>query len=477
MPPESGVFQAVRPGFQSRVDDDVTLRPVEWYPKESNPTRGAMIMKCLGHGVDRRGFLTVGAIGGLGLSLGDYFRMQAASAAAGQPAREGVAKSVIYIYLPGGFAHQETFDPKPFAPADYRGPLGSIETVVPGVRFGEVLPRTAAVADKLAVCRSLTHGEADHDRGTHNMFTGYRPSPALQYPSFGAVVSHELGPRENLPPYVCIPNQPHEVAGSGYLSTAYSAFSLGADPADSKFRVRDLNLPAGIDAARFDKRRRMLDVVNAHFRARESGEALDALDSFYQKAYGLISSAKAQEAFDLTKEPAALKDEYGRTQAGLRMLLARRLVESGVRFVTLTYGGWDHHDKIADGMRRMAPAFDQGFATLIRDLDRRGMLASTLVCVGTEFGRTPKINPTAGRDHWPKVFSIVMAGGGIKRGIVHGSSNATASEPEDDPLTVADWAATLYDRLGIDAGKELMAPGGRPIEIVDGGTVRADLLA
>jgi len=433
-------------------------------------------MKSLANGVDRRGFLTVGAIGGLGLSLGDYFRMQSARAADGQPAREGIAKSVIYIYLPGGYAHQETFDPKPFAPVDYRGPLGSIDTVVPGVRFGEVLTHTAKVADKLAICRSMTHGEAAHERGTHNMFTGYRPSPALQYPSFGSVISHEFGSRENLPPYVCIPNQPNEFAGSGYLSSAYSAFSLGADPADPNFKVRDLNLPSGIDVARFDKRRKMLDVVNAHFREKEKSDALDALDSFYQRAYGLISSAKAQEAFDLKQESEEIKNEYGKNQAGMRMLLARRLVEAGVRFVTLTYGGWDHHDNIAANMKRQAPAFDQGFASLIRDLDRRGLLASTLVCVGTEFGRTPKINPTAGRDHWPKVFSIVMAGGGIKGGIVHGSSNATASEPEDDPLTVEDWATTIYDRLGIDARKELMAPGARPIEIVDGGTVRSDLI-
>ena len=428
-------------------------------------------MQGFSRGVDRRGFLTVGAVGGLGLSLGEFFRMEAARGDSGRPARQPAATSVIYIYLPGGYAHQETFDPKPFAPVEYRGPLGSIDTVLPGVRFGELLPHTAKIADKLAICRSMTHGEAAHERGTHNMFTGYKPSPALQYPSFGSVISHEFGPRENLPAYVCIPSQPNEFAGSGYLSSAYSGFSLGSDPADPNFKVRDLSLPAGIDVARFDKRRRMLDVVNDHFRQKEKSDSLDALDTFYQRAYSLISSAKAQEAFDMTKEPDAIKDEYGRNQAGMRMLLARRLVESGVRFVTLTFGGWDHHDNIAGQMKTNAPPFDQGFAALIRDLDRRGLLASTLVCVGTEFGRTPKINPTAGRDHWPKVFSIVMAGGGIKAGVVHGSSNATASEPEDDPLSVEDWATTIHDRLGIDARKELMAPGARPIEIVDGGKV------
>jgi hypothetical protein len=435
-------------------------------------------MKCPGNRFERRGFLTVGALGGLGLSLGDYFRMQQARAdIKNYESKEGVAKSVIYIFLPGGMAHQETFDPKPFAPVEYRGPLGSIDTNVTGVKLGELLPHTAKVADKLAICRSMTHGEAAHERGTHNMFTGYRPSPALQYPSMGAVVSHEFGPRNNLPPYVCIPNQPNEFAGTGYLSSSYAGFSLGADPADGNFKVRDLTLPGGVDFERFDKRRRILDVVNDHFRTLEKSDSLDALDTFYSRAYSLISSEKAREAFDMTKEPDALKDQYGRNTAGMRMLLARRLVESGVRFVTLTYGGWDMHDNIAGGMKSQLPALDQAFATLIRDLDQRGLLQSTLVCIGSEFGRTPKINGTAGRDHWPKVFSVVMAGGGIKGGIVYGSSNATAAEPEDDPLTVEDWATTIYDRLGIVADKELMAPGDRPIEIVDGGQVRKELLA
>ena len=434
-------------------------------------------MACTGNRLDRRGFLSVGAVGALGITLADVLRMEHAKAdIKNYASREGTAKSIIYIYLPGGAAHQETFDPKPFAPVEYRGPLGSIETSIPGVRLGEMLPHTAKMVDKLAICRSMTHGEAAHERGTHNMFTGYRPSPALQYPSMGSVVSHEYGPRNNLPPYVCIPNQPNEFAGTGYLSSSYAGFSLGSDPADKNFQVKDLSLPGGVDVARFDKRRRMLDVVNGYFREKEKSDSLDALDTFYDRAYSLISSQQAREAFDMAKEPDAIKDEYGRNQAGMRMLLARRLVEAGVRFVTLTYGGWDMHENIQNGMKTQAPALDQGFATLIRDLDRRGLLSSTLVCIGSEFGRTPKINNLAGRDHWSKVFSVVMAGGGIKQGIVYGSSNATASEPEDDPLTVEDWATTIYDRLGIVADKELMAPGDRPIEIVDGGKVRKELI-
>ena len=435
-------------------------------------------MKCPGNLLARRGFLSVGAIGGLGLTLADFFRMEKAQAdIKNYASKEGTAKSIIYIYLPGGCAHQETFDPKPFAPVEYRGPLNSIESNVSGIRVGELLPNTAKIVDKIAICRSMTHGEAAHERGTHNMFTGYRPSPALQYPSMGSVVSHEFGPRNNLPPYVCIPGQPNEFAGTGYLSSSYAGFSLGSDPADAGFKVKDLSLPGGVEVGRFEKRRRMLDVVNDHFRQKEKSDSLDALDTFYDRAYSLISSEKARDAFDMSKETDAVKDEYGRNTAGLRMLLARRLVESGVRFVTLTYGGWDMHDNIAGNMKAQLPAFDQGFATLIRDLDRRGLLASTMVCVGSEFGRTPKINATAGRDHWPKVFSVVMAGGGIKGGIAYGTSNATASEPEDNPLTVEDWATTIYDRLGIVADKELMAPGDRPIEIVDGGKVRKELLS
>jgi uncharacterized protein (DUF1501 family) len=216
--------------------------------------------------------------------------------------------------------------------------------------------------------------------------------------------------------------------------------------------------------------------VNDHFVNKEKADSLDAVDTFYQRAYGLIGSQQAREAFDLSKEPDALRDAYGRNTAGARMLMARRLIEAGARFVTLTYGGWDMHDNIAAGMNSQVPPFDQAFARLIRDLDERGRLQDTMVCIASEFGRTPKINGTAGRDHWPKVFSVVMAGGGIKGGLVYGTSNSTASEPEDNPLGVEDWATTIYHCLGITADKELMAPGDRPIEIVDGGKVRSELL-
>jgi uncharacterized protein (DUF1501 family) len=425
----------------------------------------------------RRGFLHVGLVGGLGLTLADYFRLQAqADGTAGQ-VKEGLAKSVIHIFLPGGMAHQESFDPKPYAPIEYRGEMGSIPTKLDGVFFNELLKQTAQLADKITVCRSMTHGEAAHERGTHNMFTGYRPSPALVYPSMGSVVSHEYGPRNNLPPYVCVPSQPTTFAGTGYLSSAFAPFSLGSDPANPDFTVQDLSLPTGIDDKRFTTRRSMLDAVNDHFASKEKDDGLTAMDTFYERAYSLISSQKAREAFNINAEPAAIRDEYGRNPAGQRMLLARRLVAAGVRFVSLTYGGWDMHVNVKPSMQGQMPAFDQGFATLIRDLDRSGLLASTLVMVSSEFGRTPKINGTAGRDHWPKVFSVVLAGGGIKKGFVYGSSDSTASEPENDPLTVEDLAATIYHQLGINHEKKLMAPGDRPIDIVREAHVRKELIA
>jgi uncharacterized protein (DUF1501 family) len=252
---------------------------------------------------------------------------------------------------------------------------------------------------------------------------------------------------------------------------------LGSDPADGNFTVQDLNLPGGVDEKRFGKRRNMLQAVNEYFAEKEKADGLVAMDTFYQRAYSLISSQKAREAFNINAEKPAIRDEYGRNQAGQRLLLARRLVAAGVRFVSLTYGGWDMHNQIKGGMQSQMPAFDQGFAALIRDLDRTGLLNSTLVMVSSEFGRTPKINGTAGRDHWPKVFSVVLAGGGIKKGFVYGTSDSTASEPEDDPLTVEDLAMTVYHQLGIHGEKKLMAPGNRPIDIVREGKVRRELIA
>ncbi|MEI7459037.1 MAG: DUF1501 domain-containing protein [Pirellula sp.] len=434
-------------------------------------------MRCLGNPLGRRGFLTVGAFGGLGLTMGDLFRSQQAMAdQKNYDFIEAKAESVIHIYLPGGIAHQETFDPKPYSPLEFRGELKPIKTKT-GDIFSETVPKLAAISDRLTILRAMSHGEAAHERGTHNMFTGYKPSPALIFPSFGSVVSHEYGPRNNLPPYVAVPSQANEFAGTGYLSSSFGPFSLGADPANNGFKVQDLNLGGGVDTARFERRRSALDAVNAHFSEKQKSDNIAAMDTFYQRAYSLISSDKAREAFNIEAEDNALRDKYGRNAAGQRLLMARRLVESGVRFVTVTYGGWDMHGQIAASMRRDMPPLDQALSALIEDLESRGLLSKTLVMVSSEFGRTPKINNDAGRDHWPKVFSVMLAGGGVKGGMVYGASDATATEPEFDKVSPEDLATTMYQLLGIVADKELMSPGDRPIEICDGGKVIQDILA
>ncbi|HWE92514.1 MAG TPA: DUF1501 domain-containing protein [Tepidisphaeraceae bacterium] len=433
-------------------------------------------------GASRREFLYVGLIGGLGLSLGDYLSSRAMGSEVAMPGttvglKEGVAKSVIHIFMPGGMASHESFDPKPDAPIEYRGPFSTTRTKLDGEYFSENLPQIGQIADKITVIRSMTHGEAAHERGTHNMFTGYRPSPALDFPSFGSVVSEEFGPRKNMPPYVCIPSMPTPYAGSGYLSTKYGPFSLGADPSDGGFKVRDLQLNGDVNDARFARQQSMLATVDNHFRTLEKSDSLAAMDSFYQRAYSLISSKEARESFNLAAEPEAVKEQYGKNTAGMRMLMARRLVEGGVRFISMTYGGWDHHSNINQGFKGQMPAFDKAFAALIRDLDSRKLLDSTLVMVSSEFGRTPKVNQTEGRDHWPKCFSVVMAGGGIKQGLIYGSSDPTGGEPANDPVCVEDLSATLYHQLGIDPDKRLVAPGNRPIDIVRGGKVITDILA
>ena len=425
----------------------------------------------------RRGFLHVGLLGGLGLSLPQFLSMEAKAQQKHYKTREGVAKSVIQIFLPGGMAHQESWDPKPYAPTEYRGPFGTINTSIKGIKFSQNLKHTAKIADKMTIIRSMAHGEAAHERGTHNMFTGYKPSAALEYPAMGSVVAHELGPRNNLPPYVCVPSVPNEFANSGYLSSAFGPFAIGSEPSRGDFKVRDLNMPGGVDDARFNRRRNLLETVDHHFKTIEESDALDSMDAFYQHAYKLISSQEAREAFNLKAEPEAIRNRYGMNTPGQRMLLARRLVEAGTRFVSLTAGGWDHHDNIKNGIQQQLPPVDQAIAALISDLDERGLLDSTLVMVTSEFGRTPKINGTGGRDHWPRVFSVGLAGGGVHRGLVHGSSDALGGEPEEDMVGIEDLATTVYNQLGITGDKELMAPGDRPIEIVDGGRIVDEILA
>ena len=425
----------------------------------------------------RRDFLQVGAMAGLGLTLPQLLKLEAAQLA--MPAVETfspIASSIIHIFLPGGLAQHESWDPKPFASPEYRGPFSPIKGVT-GEYVGEKFAHISKILDKISIIRSVSHGEAAHERGTNNMLTGYRPSPAIKFPSFGSIISHEQGSRNNLPPYVAIPSVFAPEQGSGYMSSAYGPFALGSDPADGGFTVRDLATPKDVDAKRFERRRNLLSVVDEHFRTLEKSDALAAMDSFYNAAYSLISSDRAREAFNLNAEPAKLRDEYGRNAAGQRFLLARRLVEAGTRMVSVNYGGWDHHSNIKAAMESQAPNFDVAFARLIRDLEERGMLDTTLVLVSSEFGRTPKINSTNGRDHHPRVFSVAMAGGGVKKGFIYGKSDALGAEPDENPVGPEDLARTMYRLLGINSQKRLILEGVRPIDIVNGGRLITELIA
>ncbi len=433
----------------------------------------------------RRDLLQVGFLGGLGLSLGTFLKLQSAQAADKKP--EPKAESVIHVYLQGGFPHMDSFDPKPDSPSEYRGPLGTQKTSVPGVLFGEHMEKTAKVADKMTVVRSMTHTEVDHSRGQHSMFTGYRPSPALTYPSLGSVTAQELGVRKDMPPYIVVPTAASEYLGSGYLSNQYGPFALGADPGRPGFKVRDLSLPKDVDDSRFESRKEWKSLVDDHFAKTEKDDALTTMDSFYQRAYGMLASKSVREAFSLNEESEEIKKLYGlsglsgplafRNGGAARFLIARRLVEAGARFVTLTFGAWDTHAYHYKGIETQMPVLDIALAGLITDLDQRGLLAKTLVVVNSEFGRTPKINAGGGRDHWPRVFSTVLAGGGVKAGQVYGASDKLAADPAENALGVEDYAHTLYHLIGIDGKKDLMSPGNRPQPIVTGGKVVKGLLA
>lgn len=410
----------------------------------------------------------MGYIGGLQLSLPQLLHAQIG--------KSPKAKSIIHIFLSGGISSQDSFDYKKFNSPEYRGPFSGIETKIKGEYFGELFKDTAAIADKINVIRSMTHGEAAHERGTHNMFTGYKPSPALKYPSIGSVVSHELGMQKNIPPYVAIPNHPlpiadPEVAGTGYLSAAFGPFGLGADPADANFIVKDLMRPKDVSDNSFDRRKSLLSITNENFTNSQQADNVKSMSEFYDKAYQLISSKEAVKAFDIKSEPDKIRDKYGRNSAGQRLLMARRLIEAGTRVVSVAYGSWDHHSNLKQAYLQNAPDFDKAYAALITDLAERGLLNETLVIVTSEFSRTPKINATNGRDHWPRVFSTLIAGGGTTKGNFYGSSDTLGGEPDNNPTTPADLFATVYHLLGIDPEKALMTSDLRPVKIIYEGTI------
>ncbi|MFN7920508.1 MAG: DUF1501 domain-containing protein [Bryobacteraceae bacterium] len=374
----------------------------------------------------------------------------------------GPAKSCIIIFQTGGACQHDSFDPKPEAPIDIRGTFGTIPTAVPGFHFSELLPRCAKSLNKFSVIRSVYSKEAIHEKAKQYIYSGSRPNNAFKHPVIGSVVAKELGAQNGLPPFVVIPSK-DICADSGFLGSAYDPFITG-DPAKENFSVMDLTLPMGVSLEEAQGRAKLLAALDDDLRRVEKSKVIEGMDHFYQKAFDLVSSPDAKKAFDLSKEPAALRDKYGRNTAGQGALLARRLVEAGVRLVTIFHGGYDTHSNNDRTNKTLFPVFDQAFVTLLEDLEQRGMLSETLVLLLGEFGRTPHINHSAGRDHWPGVFSIAAAGAGVPGGQVIGSSDADGGAPKDRPVSIEDIGATVYKKLGIDYTKEYRTTG-RPVKI------------
>lgn len=429
---------------------------------------------CDCEGFHRRDFIKIGVLGLFGLGLRDFFWLTSSIASENSKNpngfKEGAAKSVVLIWMAGGPSHLDLWDLKPEAPEDIRGTFKPTRTNVSGIGISEHLPLTAQQMDKICLIRSMTSPEGAHERGTHYMMTGFQPLPGFAVPSYGSVTAKLLAARSALPPYIAIPS-PVMYGGAGFLGAALEPFSPGGNPADSNFKVRDLQPPQEISYERVDRRRTLRSAVDSAFKKFEdSGDRVKTVDDFYQAAYNLLSSSEARAAFDLTQETNQVRDAYGRNSFGQSCLLARRLVEAGVRFVTVTSGGWDTHNNNFQALQyNLLPAFDRAYAAFIKDLAQRGLLDSTLVICMGEFGRTPKINTTAGRDHHPRVFSMTLAGGGIKGGQVIGASDPRGLEPVDKPVRPEDLSATIYHCLGIDYSQSLESPDGVRIVLSRGG--------
>lgn len=424
-----------------------------------------MILNNMRRRFSRRDFVKLGgaAFGGITLP-----RLLEASAA-------GVDEiSCLVFFQTGGLCHHDSFDPKPQAPREIRGGFETIPTAVPGVRFSELVPNCARLLDRYSVIRSIYSHEAIHEKAKQYIFAGQRPNNAFKHPVYGSVVAKELGARNGLPPFVVIPRK-DICAEAGFLGSAYDPFITG-DPSKADFSVQDLTLPTGLGLEEAQGRIDLLAQLDAEIRHVERSGLVEGMDHFYQQAFDLATSPQAKKAFDLNAEPDKLRDAYGRTTAGQGALLARRLIESGVRLVTIFHGGYDTHSDNDKTNAKLYPEFDQAFGALLEDMASRGLLAKTLVLAIGEFGRTPKINHSAGRDHWPGVFSIAAAGAGVPGGQVIGSSDDKGAFPAKRPVSIEDLAATIYKKLGIDSSHEYHT-NGRPVKINDGGEPIRELLA
>ena len=437
-------------------------------------------------GITRRDFLQAGTLGAVGLSLAQWHALQAKGAVrAGHDER-----SVIMIFNLGAPSQLDTFDPKPDAPTEIRGPFNPINTAAPGTQITEILPKHAALADKFSIVRSCYHtAAAVHDTGHQMLQTGRLFTGGINTPHAGCVLEYLRGRRSDLPAHVILPepmgstggNLPHG-QDAGFLGKAYDPFVLNADPSQENFKVPDLLPPQQIGEARLDRRRKLRGIVEGTIQKFESSDQAELIDSNFEAAFRIISSEQARAAFDISKEPQSVRERYGMTRFGQCCLLARRLIEAGVRFVTvntfLTVFNeitWDIHGSVPftsiEGMRDVvAPMYDQAYSALIEDLNQRGMLESTLVCNLAEFGRTPRVNPTAGRDHWPQCWSSYFAGGGVQGGRIIGRSDPIGGYPAERPVAPNEVVATIFESLGLDLEAHLPGPAGRPFPLVDFGT-------
>jgi hypothetical protein len=434
-------------------------------------------------GASRRDFLRVGGLAALGLTLPAALRMRSAAvqSADGTPLANRNPPSCILIWLEGGPSHIDTFDPKPDAPAEVRGEFGTLPTALPGVRFSDQLPELAKVADKFSVIRGHDPRNGTHGVADHLMMSGHKFNPSLAYPCYGSVVAKERGYVNGMIPFVQLGRNIDRRSNggiAGFLGDQYNPFEVFDDPNGPGFRVRDLSLASQKDRDRLQRRYSMLHELDKYQQRVETTiPAVQARDIFYEKAHDLITSPTAKKAFDLSREPDKVRDAYGRNGVGQSCLLARRMVEAGVQFVTIATGGWDtHQNNFASLKKNLLPPMDRAYAALLRDLGDRGMLDSTLVVWMGDFGRTPKINPSAGRDHWASAGVVCMGGGGVKTGEVVGATNSLGEFVIDNPVAPQDVAATIYHALGVPLHTWYKTPDGRPVELCPEGKPVRQLL-
>jgi len=440
-----------------------------------------MFQNCAG--IKRRSCLQLGLGAALGAGLTDLLKLKTEASDPGKylPVQ---AKSCILIWLDGGPTHYETFDPKPDAPQEIRGEFYPIATKTPGVHFSEHMKRLASISDKIAVIRSIRHNQGNHGAGNHYMMTGAPPRIPVGcgafvsfHPSLGAMTASQRGHQHGLPAYFSMPSMTRS-GGPSFLGAQYAPFVVPDDPNSSSFRVRDVALPQGLEQTRFDMRKGIRADLDRlpRFRDKATGDPVLAIDQYYQQSYDLISSPKAQKAFQIQNEEDSVREKYGRNSFGQRALLSRRLVEAGVPFITLNEGGWDHHGGLFPALRKRLPTFENTIATLIEDLEERGLLDETLVVVLGEFGRTPKINKGGGRDHWSNAMSVMMAGAGIPGGTVVGATDRQGYAAVERVLSPENFASTIYTKLGIDPNKIIYTPQGRPAHLVSDKTPISELM-